>query len=49
MHMQMGSICVCEAYADAKHMDMVYISILLSFPGQIRKKVKPDANHLRRR
>lgn len=40
--MQMVRICVCQTYADAVHMDMLYISILLSFPGQIRKKVFSD-------
>lgn len=40
--MQMVRICVCNTYADVRHMDMLHISFLLSFPGQIRKKVKPE-------
>lgn len=40
--MQMISICVCFTYADVRHMDMLYIYFLLSFPGQIRKKEVPD-------
>ena len=40
--MQMVRICVCHTYADAGHMDMLCISFLFTFPGQIRKKAKPE-------
>ena len=40
--MQMVSICVCHTYADARHMDMLNLCCILSFPGQIRKKLVPD-------
>lgn len=40
--MQMRSICVCRAYADAMHMDMFYLCLLLSFSAQIRKIPKPE-------
>nr|QGW60092.1 hypothetical protein HPPIBGPI_00312 [Escherichia coli] len=32
----MVSICVCHTYADARHMDMLNLCCILSFPGQIR-------------
>ncbi len=38
----MVSICVCHTYADVRHMDMLCISFLFTFPGQIRKKVETD-------
>lgn len=38
----MMRICVCHAYADVRHMDMLCISLSLSFHGQIRKKLVPD-------
>nr|UOL51991.1 hypothetical protein [Enterobacter hormaechei subsp. steigerwaltii] len=44
--MQMVSICVCHTYADARHMDMFNLCCILSFPGQIRKKVVPDLHAL---
>lgn len=47
--MQMVSICVCQAYADVGHMDMLNLCCILSFPGQIRKKVVPDLIQPRRR
>ena len=40
--MHVLGVCICLTYADAMHMDMLYISILISFPGQIRKKAVPD-------
>lgn len=40
--MQMVSICVCHTYADARHMDMLNLCCILSFPGQIRKKLFSD-------
>lgn len=47
--MQMFSICVCDIYADAGHMDMLYISFFLSFLCQIRKKHVPDLLQMHRR
>ncbi len=44
--MQMVSICVCHTYADARHMDMLNLCCILSFPGQIRKKLKTAWHHL---
>ncbi|STV77503.1 excinuclease ABC subunit A [Klebsiella variicola] len=41
-HMQMLSICVCRTYADARHMDMLYLSCFLISPPQIRKIPKPE-------
>ena len=40
--MQMAGMCVCLTYADAGHMDMLNISLLLTFSHQIRKKAKSD-------
>ncbi|BCI94343.1 hypothetical protein NUBL17191_16860 [Klebsiella pneumoniae] len=39
--MQMTYICVCLAYADAWHMDMLYLSCFLISPPQIRIPPKP--------
>ncbi|OCO20877.1 hypothetical protein AN692_0226685 [Klebsiella pneumoniae subsp. pneumoniae] len=41
-HMQMVRICVCQAYADVGHMDMLNLYIVLSFSAEIRKKLVPD-------
>ena len=41
-HMQMVRICVCHTYADARHMDMLYIYLLLSFLAEIRKKAEAE-------
>nr|QXV91360.1 hypothetical protein [Klebsiella pneumoniae subsp. pneumoniae] len=38
--MQMVGICVCFAYADARHMDMLHLCWFLTFPAQIRKKAQ---------
>jgi len=40
--MQMVRICVCQAYADVGHMDMLNLYIVLSFSAEIRKKLVPD-------
>ncbi len=40
--MQMVGICVCFAYADARHMDMLHLCWFLTFPAQIRKIPKSD-------
>lgn len=40
--MQMAGICVCLAYADARHMDMSHLSVILSFSAEIRKIPVPD-------
>nr|QKY84468.1 hypothetical protein [Klebsiella pneumoniae]QKY84523.1 hypothetical protein [Klebsiella pneumoniae] len=47
--MQMVGICVCFAYADARHMDMLHLCWFLTFPAQIRKKAVPDLIQPRRR
>ncbi|PHL23123.1 hypothetical protein BMR37_24250 [Escherichia coli] len=38
----MVGICVCFAYADARHMDMLHLCWFLTFPAQIRKKAVQD-------
>lgn len=40
--MQMTDICVCLAYADAWHMDMLYLFCFLISPPQIRKILFSD-------
>ena len=45
--MQMLNICVCHTYADARHMDMLGIYILLPFSAGIRKKLVPDLSTAR--
>ena len=45
----MVSICVCHTYADVRHMDMFNLCYILSFPGQIRKKIVPDLPEPHRR
>lgn len=40
--MQMRGICIALIYADVLHMGMSRICLLLSFSGQLRKKVKTD-------
>lgn len=47
--MQMVGICVCFAYADARHMDMLHLCWFLTFPAQIRKKAVPDLLQPRQR
>ena len=47
--MQMVRICVCQAYADVGHMDMLNLYIVLSFSAEIRKKLDPDLPALTRR
>lgn len=44
--MQMVGICVCFAYADARHMDMLHLCLFLTFPAQIRKIPKSDLNEV---
>jgi len=46
--MQMVRICVCQAYADVGHMDMLNLYIVLSFSAEIRKKLVPDLLQPRR-
>ena len=47
--MQMVRICVCQAYADVGHMDMLNLYIVLSFSAEIRKKLVPDLRQTHRR
>lgn len=42
MYMQMFSKCIDVAYADGRHMNMSSLYTVLSFSGEIRKKVVPD-------
>jgi len=44
--MQMRSICIVAAYADALHMDMHDLYAFFSFSPHILKKVKPDPNEI---
>ncbi|AGR61920.1 hypothetical protein A464_plas0096 (plasmid) [Salmonella bongori N268-08] len=41
-YMQMRSICIVIAYADAEHMGMFNLCSVLSFFTQIRKKAVTD-------
>ena len=43
-----GSICVCHTYADARHMDMLNLCCILSFPVRSEKGSSDLLSALRR-